>query len=333
LSTLATIAARVRRQGTAGRRRRSGSPRLLSALDARMLQLLVYRHRSWSLAQLTQDFNQSVARPVGESTVRRYLHRACLRSYAVVTKPFLTPRHVALGRKWGRGKSSWTLDDWAKVNFADESTFTLRPARGEAHVWRRPTTRYLPACLRPSFKSGRLSLLVWGGFCARGRTPLVRVEGRLNQHKYVDIIHNHLLPFVEAKHGGTSNLELLDDNCGPHRALAVRFYMALHGLERVDWAHQIPDMNPTENVWSVLERRLRARLTPPTTLEMLSDALCEEWDRLPDSLFAGLFEGMPRRVGALAVASGHSTKYQVSRKKRPLVSILPTASFDAIRIK
>jgi len=100
LSTVATIAARVRREGTAGRRRRSGRPRLHSARDARMLQLLVYRHRSWSLAQLTQDFNQSVARPVSDSTVRRYLHRACLRGYAAVTNPFLTPRHVALRRKW-----------------------------------------------------------------------------------------------------------------------------------------------------------------------------------------------------------------------------------------
>ena len=121
----------------------------------------------------------------------------------------------------------------------------------------------------------------------RGRTPLVRVEGILNQHKYIDILHNHHLLFVEAKHGGTSNFKLLDDNCGPHRDRAARSYMALHELERVDWAPQSPDMNPIENVWSVLERRLRARPTPPTTLDMLFDAFCEEWDRLPDSLFAG----------------------------------------------
>jgi len=130
----------------------------------------------------------------------------------------------------------------------------------------------------------------------------------LNQHKYIDIWHNYLLPFAEAKSGGTSNFKLLDDNCGPHRAGAVRFYMALNRLERVDWAPQSPDMSPIENAWSVLERRLRARPTPPTTLDMLFDALCEECDRLRDSLFAGLSEGMLRRVGALAVASGHSTK-------------------------
>ena len=308
LSTVATIAARVRREGTAGHRRRSVRPRLLSARDARILQLLVYRHRSWSLAQLTQDFNPSVALPVIESTVRRYVHRACLRSYAAVTKPVLTPGHVAQRRRWARNKSSRTPEDWGKASSDDESTFTVRPPRGEAHVWRLPTDRYLPACLRPSFKSGLLSLSVWGGSSARGRTPLVHEEGRLNQHKYIDIWHNYLFPFAEAKNGGTSNFKLLDDNCGPHRDGAVRFYMALSRLERVDWVPQSPDMSPIENAWSFLERRLRARPTPPTTLNMLFDALCEECDRLPDSLFAGLSEGMPRRVGSLAVASGHSTK-------------------------
>ena len=114
---------------------------------------------------------------------------------------------------------------------------------------------------------------------------------------------------MEAKHGGKSNFKLLEDNCAPHMARAVSFYMALHGLERSDWAPQSPDMNPTENIWSVIERRLGARPTPPTTLDMLFVDLCEVWDRLPDFLFAGLSEGMPRRVGALAVASGHSTKY------------------------
>jgi len=148
----------------------------------------------------------------------------------------------------------------------------VRPARVEAHVWQRPTERYLPAYRRPSFKSGWLSLLVWGGFSACGGTPLVRVEGRFNQHKYIDISQNHLLPFFEAKHSETSNSKLLDDNCEPHRARAARFYTAFHGLERVYWAPQSPDMNPIENVWSVLGRPPRARPTPPTTLDKLFDA-------------------------------------------------------------
>jgi len=195
------------------------------------------------------------------------------------------------------------------VTFSDESTFTVRPERGEARVWRRSHERYLPACLRPSFKSGRLSFSVWAAFSERGRSPLVRVNGRLNQFLYMDIIHEHLLPFIEDKHGDTGNLLLLEDNCGPHRALKVGTYMALHCVQRLDWAPQSPDMNAIENLWAMLEARPRDRPQPPTTLDGLFDALCEEWARLPDSYLSDLWRSMPDRVTALVNARGHSTKY------------------------
>jgi len=80
-----------------------------------------------------------------------------------------------------RDKFSWTLNRWEDVDFSNESTFPVRPERREARVWRRSHERYLPACLRPSFNPERLSFSVWAAFSARGRTPLVRVNGRLNQ--------------------------------------------------------------------------------------------------------------------------------------------------------
>ena len=92
--------------------------------------------------------------------MRCYLHRAFLLNYAAVTKLYLTSRHVSQRLRWAREKVSWLLSRWEDVAFSDKSTFTVRPERGEARVWRRTHQRYLPACLRPYFKSGRLSLSV-----------------------------------------------------------------------------------------------------------------------------------------------------------------------------
>lgn len=78
----------------------------------------------------------------------------------------------------------------------------------------------------------------------RCQTDPVRIEGRLNDNKYIDSLHKHLLPFVEDNHGGTSHFLLQEDNCRPHRAHTVGKYLALHGVRRLDWAAQSPDMNP-----------------------------------------------------------------------------------------
>ncbi len=67
--------------------------------------------------------------------------------------------------------------------FSDESSFTVRPTNLRAPVWRKEATRYDTANLVPTFKSGYVSLSLWGGFSMYGRTPLVHIEGNLNQVK------------------------------------------------------------------------------------------------------------------------------------------------------
>lgn len=67
----------------------------------------------------------------------------------------------------------------------------------------------------------------------------------------------------------------------------------------------------------MLETQLRERPQHPTTLESLFIALSEEWDRLPESLFARLWESMPSRLVAVVKAWGHSTKYPVDWANEP----------------
>ena len=279
LKTVATIAVRVRREGTAAHRRRTGRPHFLSARDGRHVHLLVYRHRMWSLDQLTAEVKRFMTQWSSSRAVRRHLHRAFLLNYAAVTRPFLSSRHVSQRLRWARAKVSWPLSRWKDVAFSDGSTLTVQPKGGEARVWRRSHERYLPACLRPSFMSQRLSVLVWAASSAWGRTPVVRVNGDLNQFQYTGIIHEHLLPFIEDKHGGTGNFWLPDVNCGFYGAPKVGTFMALHGGKLLDWAPESPDMNA---IWAMLEERLQALPQPPTSLEGLFDALCETWARLPD---------------------------------------------------
>lgn len=75
----------------------------------------------------------------------------------------------------------------------------------------------------------------------------MRIDGPLNKGQYMDIIHWPLLPFVEGRHSGTSNFILQEDNCGPLGAINVENYVAPHGVRRLAWAPQSPNMNPFEN--------------------------------------------------------------------------------------
>ena len=81
------------------------------------------------------------------------------------------------------------------------------------------------------------------------------------------------------------------------------------GLKVLPWVGHSADVNPIENAWAELERRLRARPTAPKTKDQLFSVLQEEWAAIPDAYFKELAESMPRRMRAVIAAKGAGTKY------------------------
>lgn len=53
-------------------------------------------------------------------------------------------------------------------------------------------------------------------------------------------------------------------------------------MKELDWPAQSLDLNPTEHLWDVLERRLRARSHHSSSLPELADAVVSEWKQIPN---------------------------------------------------
>ena len=66
-----------------------------------------------------------------------------------------------------------------------------------------------------------------------------------------------------------------DDNAHIHRARNVLdwFEMNSETFQHMNWPAQFPDLNPIENLWDELERKLRDTSPLPKTLPDLGDKL------------------------------------------------------------
>jgi len=314
-STVAYVAAIVRRPEGPARKENRGRPKALSEHELRGLRRVVQDSPFASMAEIAEKLNAertSAAvgpsiRPLSVRTVRAAVKDLGLSFYAPAKKLFVSPANMVERLQCGKDHESWTYH-WAFVFFSDDSSFLVRQPQAR-RVSRQSGPWCTSANLRPTFKSGRASVMVWGGYFSMGRTPLTRMGGSMNASSYSELLENEVVHYLFADFGGPDEAWFQEDMAPCHTAKACKAVKLELGIKVLPWVGQSPDLNSAENAWAELKRRLRKRSTAPKSQDELFFALQQEWAAIPSSYFKKLVESMPRRVQSVMAARGASTKY------------------------
>ena len=99
------------------------------------------------------------------------------------------------------------------------------------------------------------SVMVWCCSSAHGGGALYFMEKRqkVNSEVNIDILNDKLKHFMcEA---GTNILQ--QDNAPCHTARRVIKWLANNDIELQDWPGDSPDINPIENLWSIIKARIQ----------------------------------------------------------------------------
>ena len=133
---------------------------------------------------------------------------------------------------------------------------------------------------------------------------MVLIEGTLDQNGHVDVMSNHLVPYLNKVDEQRPGVISQDDNAPCHAAKYPTWWLQTHGTDRMPWPAQSPHLNPIEHLWDHLGRQVRKRTPLSTSLAGLAAALQEEWGRIPLCVLRKLISGMPTRVAAVIRAKG-----------------------------
>lgn len=87
--------------------------------------------------------------------------------------------------------------------------------------------------------------------------------------------------------------------------------MRERGIASPVWPLYSPDLNPIENLWAILKNKSELRALPrgEGTLDILFNALKEEWQEISVEILSSLIESMSRRLAEVKEKKGWYTKY------------------------
>ncbi|GBN04635.1 hypothetical protein AVEN_1405-1 [Araneus ventricosus] len=94
------------------------------------LSRLVKQNRRQRVAQLRAQYNAGPSASVSEHTVQGTLLDMGLCSRRPTRVPLLAKRHCQLCLQWAQEHRDWTMDEWKRVAWSDESRFLIHHIDG-----------------------------------------------------------------------------------------------------------------------------------------------------------------------------------------------------------
>ncbi len=107
---------------------------------------------------------------ISASTVLRILKKAGYKKTKPTRKPGLTKKMKEERLKWCKEHEHWTLEDWKRVIWSDETSVILLHRRGGYRIWRKSNERFVRSCIRERWK-GCSEFMFWGCFTYDKKGP------------------------------------------------------------------------------------------------------------------------------------------------------------------
>ncbi len=208
---------------------------------------------------------------------------------------------------WAKEKKNWTVAQWSKVLFSNESKFCISFGNQGPRVWRKGGEAYSPSFLKSSVKFPQ-SVMIWGAMSSAAVGPLCFLKNNVTAPVYQEILEHFMLPSAYQLFKDADFI-FQQDLAPAHNAKSTKSWLNDHGVDVLDWPANSPDLNPIENQWGIIKRKIRNKR--PKNADEQKATVKETLVSIPPQQRHKLITSMPRRIEAVIKAKGAPTKYWV----------------------
>jgi len=151
--------------------------------------------------------------------------------------------------------------------------------------------------------------MMWACMSAAGVGNACRIVITMNSSVHIEILERHMrtsTAWLLTHPGAAYFLQL--DNDPKHTSRKTCARLGKNHVATLPWPAQSPDLNPIEQLWAIVKRRVAVGTAPRTSDELWEQLERVWWPIEPDQS-RRLVESMPARIESVLRARGGHTRY------------------------
>jgi transposase len=290
-------------------RPRKGRPPKMTEREKRKAVLLLKQKKATTATAIQKELAANYDVSVCSKTVSRVLKEFGFVARIKKKKPKLTTAHKKARLAWAKKYENWSVEEWKKVVWSDESKFNVIQSDGKEYFWTQHPSVITEDSITPTMKFGGGGVNVWSCITWEGTGFSCKINETLDAELYCRILREELMKTFEYYGIDKEEAIFQHDNDPKHTSKLANDALSDLDLKVMTWPSQSPDLNPIEHYWDHVGRQLKQKQVIVRTKDQLWIELEKILIEKNKELCRKLISTMPRRVLDLIKAKGGHTKW------------------------